>query len=147
MPTSTPTRPPASGAPAPKNGRLRPGKGRTERPANLALDRRSWEYRLLAQTRADLATLIGPSPSVMQKALADRAAWLTVHVAVMDSTFSAGRKMGDNDAREYASLSNLLVRTLDRLGKDPGKGNVPGKPAGTLKAIIASHTGRADAGP
>lgn len=145
--TSTPTLPLAPGAQASGGAKLRPGRGRTERPASLALDRRSWEYRLLARTRAELAALIGHTPSVMQAALADRAAWLTVHVAVMDAGFHAGRKMGDNDAREYASLSNLLVRTLDRLGKDAGKGNATAKPAATLKDIIARHASRADAGP
>lgn len=129
--------------PPPGTGRRPPPRKR--RPVSLALDGRSWEARLLARTRAELAALIGPSPSVMQAALADRASWLTLHVAVMDAGFSAGRKMGDNDAREYASLSNLLVRTLDRIGRDAKPAP---KPAATLKDIIARHdAGRADAGP
>ncbi len=108
---------------------------RKERPAGLAIDRRSWEYRLLAKTRAELNALVGPSPSPMVAALVDRASWLTVHVAIMDGTFRAGGKMNDSDAREYASLSNLLVRTLGRLGREkPTKGPQP-----TLKDFLAAR--------
>lgn len=117
---------------------LAPTKGkrkRVERPAGTALDRRSWEYRLLTKTKAELAVVIGPTPSVLQAALAERAAWLTLHVAVMDSRFAMGRQMSDSDAREYASLTNLLVRTLGRLGKD--KATLPAVPS--LAEIVAAH--------
>jgi len=117
---------------------LAPAKGkrkRVERPAGTALDRRSWEYRLLTKTKGELAVLIGPTPSVVQAALAERAAWLTLHIAAMDAKFAMGRQMTDAESREYSALSNILLRTLGRLGR--GAKAKPQQPS--LAEYLARH--------
>jgi hypothetical protein len=106
------------------------------RPKHTALDARTWQFQLLTKTKAELLAHIGPSPSITQKALAERAAWLTVYVAEMDAKATAGEFMSDHASRQYLAWSNALARTLARLGP----------PAKAGKADLASYIqGRAAA--
>jgi hypothetical protein len=80
------------------------------------LDGRTWEAKLLASTRAELTAHVGGAPSATQRALIDRAAWLTLYLAQMDRRSADLGAMTDHDSRSYLAWSNTLARTLARLG-------------------------------
>jgi hypothetical protein len=82
------------------------------------IDRRRREARLLETTRADLAAHVGGAPSAVQRRLIERAAMLTLHVALFDERAIAAQGMSERDAREYLAYSNSLTRTLKALGVD-----------------------------
>ena len=84
--------------------------------ALLKLDRRTREARMLATVRRDLTAHVGGKPSTTQRALIERAAMLSLHMALMDErSISAGR-MSDHDQRTYISWSNAYARVIARLG-------------------------------
>lgn len=87
---------------------------RKARPKKL--DGRTKEGRLLRDTRADLVAHCGGQPSATQKALIERAALLTLHVARLDREALAGGGFSEATARQYLAWSNSLGRTLASLG-------------------------------
>ena len=90
--------------------------GPYSRPPSLArLDQRTREARLLADTRAELTAHLGGAPSATQRALIDRAAWLTLRMALMDAKGADGH-LSERDGREYLAWSNSLTRALVALG-------------------------------
>jgi hypothetical protein len=104
------------------------------RPLALAkLDQRTKEARLLRETVGDLTRHVGGHPSATQRALIERAAWLTLHVAQLDAKAAATGGMTDHSARQYLAWSNSLTRTLRELGL---KG--PAERAPTLAEVIAA---------
>jgi hypothetical protein len=105
----------------------------TRRPVGTKLDGRSWEYKLLVKTRAELSAHVG-SPSATQKALIDRAAWLSVYLAKQDARTEAGEFMSDHMSRQYLAWSNSLARTLKLLGLKSAAQQGP-----DLKAYLARH--------
>lgn len=109
------------------------------RPAHTSLDARTWQFKLLQKIRAELLAHVGPSPSFAQKALIERAAWLSVYVAEMDAKAKAGEIMSDHAARQYLAWSNALARTLARLGPQAKAG----KP--DLASYVASRATQAAA--
>lgn len=85
--------------------------------ALLKLDRRTREARLLATIRRDLTAHVGGKPSTIQRALIERAAMLTLHLALIDErSLSEGGRMSDHDSRQYLAWSNTYARTIARLG-------------------------------
>ncbi|BAI00778.1 hypothetical protein [Acetobacter pasteurianus] len=93
--------------------------GPYSRPDSLKkLDGRSKEARLLKDVRSALVDHVGGAPSVTQLALIDRAAWLTLHMAMMDSHMLAGGAPAERDARQYLAWANTLTRTMRSLGLD-----------------------------
>ena len=80
------------------------------------MDGRTWEAKLLKHVRAELVAHVGGTPSATQKALIDRAAWLSLHVAQIDQRTADGRQMTEHDSRTYLAWSNSLARTLKALG-------------------------------
>lgn len=86
------------------------------RPVHTRLDGRTWEYRLLQKMRADLSGHVGGAPSAPQKALIDRAAWLTVYLAQQDARTASGEFMSEHMSRQYLSWNNSLVRAMRALG-------------------------------
>lgn len=91
----------------------------TPRKASDALakmDGRTWEAKLLRETRRDLADHCGCTPSATQRALIDRAAWLTLYIAQIDRRTAEGRAMTEHDSRTYLAWSNSLARTLAKIG-------------------------------
>lgn len=94
-----------------------PAIGPYSRPRRYEkMDGRTWEAKLLMQVRSDLTAHCGGAPSATQRALIDRAAWLTLHVAQIDRRSAEGRAMTDHDSRTYLAWSNALARTLARIG-------------------------------
>lgn len=90
------------------------------RPHRLAkLDQRTREARLLATVRADLIKHLGGAPSAVQLALVDRAAMLSLHVAMFDSKALEGGGLSTDDAKKYLAYSNSLARCLRTLGLEP----------------------------
>ena len=80
------------------------------------MDRRTWQAKLLAKTRAELTAHVGGKPSTVQAALIDRAAWLTLYLALLQHRTAAGGAMTDHDSRTYLSWSNTLTKTLAKIG-------------------------------
>ena len=67
--------------------------------------------------RAELLKHVGSTPSATQRALVDRAAWLSLHVAMMDAkAIEAGGMPTEHDSRQYLAWSNTLTRTLTAIG-------------------------------
>ena len=104
------------------------------RPAALAkMDGRTKEARLIKTTRAELTQHVGGSPSATQRALIDRCAMLTLHMAAIDRKTAEGGAMTEHDSRTYLAWSNSLARTLERLGMEKPQ------PAKTLHDHIAQR--------
>ncbi len=90
--------------------------GPYSRPAGLAkLDQRSREARYLHEVVADLTEHVG-NPSAAERRLIHRAAWLALHVALMDAKMVERGTLSDRDSREYLAWSNSFTRTLQTLG-------------------------------
>lgn len=80
------------------------------------LDGRSRHSRLLKKVRADLTAHLGGKPSATQRAMIDRAAWITLHMTLMDGHMLRGEAPAERDARQYLAWSNTLTRTMRALG-------------------------------
>ena len=81
------------------------------------LNGRTKEGRLLRTVRAELLQHVGTKPSAVQKALIDRAAWLSLHVALMDAkALETGGMPSEKDSKVYLAWSNTLTRTLSAIG-------------------------------
>ncbi|MEK1928492.1 MAG: hypothetical protein AAAC47_01670 [Pararhizobium sp.] len=109
--------------------------GPYSRPSVLAkLDGRTREARLMQTVRDDLTAHIGGRPSATQKALIDRAAWLQLHVSLMDAkTLEDGGPLSERDSRQYLAWSNSLTRIMRDLGADQPKN----KPKRSLQDLLA----------
>ena len=97
-----------------------PALGPYSRATRLAnVDGRSPEGRLLRSVRDELTNQLG-DPSPAQKALIDRAAWLSLRIAQLDDrTLNGG--FTDFDNRQYIAFSNALARVLRTLGLKGGR--------------------------
>lgn len=80
------------------------------------MDGRTWEAKLLQEVRRDLTEHCGDKPSATQRALIDRAVWLTLYVARIDRRSAEGGGMTEHDSRTYLAWSNGLARTLAKIG-------------------------------
>ena len=100
------------------------------------LDRRSAEYRFLRAARAELAEHVGGNPSAAQRALIERAAWLRLHIRLMDNRTAEGRELTELDSRTYLAWVNSLRMMMAQLG--PAVPLPSAKPA-TLADLIASR--------
>ncbi len=84
------------------------------------LDGRTREAALVRKTRADLLAHI-KNPTVVQRALVERAAWLTLRLNLMEARLAGGEEMSDHASRQYVALSNALRRVLDAIGIQAAK--------------------------
>ncbi len=100
-------------------------------------DGRSADAVLLRRTKAALCAHVGGKPSATQRALIDRAAQLTLHVARMDARAMEDGGLSDHATREYLAWSNTLSRTLALLGLDAVPAPPPRVP--TVKEILAEQ--------
>lgn len=98
------------------------------------MDQRTREARIMAKVRADLSVHVGGKPSATQNALIERAAWLTLHVALLDAKMTAPSSLTEHDSRTYLAWSASLVRTLRTLGLQGAP-----LPIETLDDIRARH--------
>jgi hypothetical protein len=55
---------------------------------------------------------------VAQRALIDRAAWLTLHISQMDRKALEGDGLSERDSRQYLGWSNTLMKVMKSLGAD-----------------------------
>jgi hypothetical protein len=79
------------------------------------LDRRTKESRLIEAVRRDLLSQL-PSPSPVQRALVDRAAILSLHVALFDRDAIENGGLSIHGRDHYLAYSNSLTRVLKQLG-------------------------------
>ncbi len=98
------------------------------------LDRRSAEARLICEVRAELALHVGGKPSATQRAMIDRAAWLRLHIRLMDNRTAEGRELTELDSRTYLAWVNSLRLMMEALG--PAVPMPDDKPT-SLKAHLA----------
>lgn len=85
-------------------------------PASLSkMDGRSREARLIRDTRKALVEHVGGTPSAVQRSLIERAAVLTLQVAMLDAK-QAQDGMTERDGRQYLAWCNTLTRLLRQLG-------------------------------
>lgn len=91
----------------------------------------------MRKLRADLVEHVGGKPSATQRALIDRAAWLSLHVLQMDARFSEREgSPSERDGRQYLAWSNSLARTLVAIGI---------KPAAAATLSLREHLARREA--
>ena len=102
-------------------------------------DGRSPDAVLLRRTKAALTVHLGGKPSATQKAMIDRAAMLTLHLARMDERAVQLGEFSDHASRQYLAWSNSLTRTLALLGLDATAAARP-----SLRDYLA---GKAEAAP
>jgi hypothetical protein len=88
-------------------------------------DGRSAEGVFLRRTRAELTQHVGGHPTAPQRALIDRVAILTLHVARMDTAAIAAGGFSDHASREYLDWSNALTGTLAQLGPQAAQAPTP----------------------
>ncbi len=79
------------------------------------MDGRTRESRLLRDIRKDLIAHCGGSPSTTQRVLIDRAARLTLQVALMDEKQADGG-LTERDGTQYLAWTNTLTRLMRQLG-------------------------------
>ena len=89
------------------------------------LDGRTREARLLKQIRRDLTAHVGGVPTATLAGLIERAAWLTLHLTMIDGKVAAGSRLTDHDARSYLGWANALSRILRQIGLSAAKPKAP----------------------
>ncbi len=88
------------------------------------LDGRTFEARLHRKFRAELIAHIGGAPSIAQAAIIERAAWVQLRLAMMDSKVASG-DFTEQDSHVYLAWANTLGRLLARLGLQPAAAKAP----------------------
>lgn len=81
-----------------------------------SLDLRTRYGRVLRGVRADLTAHVGGRPTAAQKMLIERAAQLSLRIAMMDDATAAGKSITSHDSKTYLAWSNSLTRALRDLG-------------------------------
>jgi hypothetical protein len=96
--------------------------GPYSRPQVLAkLDGRTREARLLQSVRDELTDHLGGSLTVTQSTMVERAAFLTLHIALMDAKALESDGLSERDSRQYLAWNNALMRIMKSLGTDKPK--------------------------
>jgi len=88
------------------------------------LDGRTFEARLHRKFRAELIAHVGGAPSIAQAAIVERAAWVQLRLAMMDSKVASG-DFTEQDSHVYLAWANTLGRLLARLGLEPQAAKPP----------------------
>jgi hypothetical protein len=88
------------------------------------LDGRTFEARLHRKFRTELIAHVGGAPSIAQAAIIERAAWVQLRLAMMDSKVATG-DFTEQDSHVYLSWANTLGRLLSRLGLEPAAAKAP----------------------
>jgi hypothetical protein len=90
-----------------------------------AIDQRSREGRFLATARHHMAEHIGGNPTIAQRVLIDRIAWLMLHCHLLDQRIVSGTAWGEHDRKCYLAFSNSLIRSLREIGLEASAGREP----------------------
>ena len=69
----------------------------------------------MRQVRKDLIAHLGGNPSVTQRVMIDRAAWLSLRIALLDAKILDG-SFTEHDSRTYLAWSGHLSRLMRDLG-------------------------------
>jgi hypothetical protein len=105
------------------------------------LDKRTKAGRYIEAVKATLVQHVGGRPSVTQTVLIERAAILSLRLALMDAQTEPGGAMSEKNAREYLCWSNAHTRLMGLLG--PGVS--PNAAAPTLADYLRAAQGASDA--
>ena len=100
------------------------------------LDRRTSESKLFEQFRDELIIHCGGEPSIVQRTIIERAAWLRLRLALLDGKIATGA-FSEQDSRCYLGWANTLSRLLLRLGVTPTAGPQP-----SLSEVLADIAAR-----
>jgi hypothetical protein len=73
----------------------------------------------MRQVRQDLTQHVAGKPSAVQRAMIERAVWLSLRLAQLDRKIADGKNFTQIDSNCYLAWNNSLVRTLARLGVEP----------------------------
>jgi hypothetical protein len=90
----------------------------------------------MRRVRSDLVKHCGGKPSATQKALIERAAWLSLYVARLDAKAMESGAMTEHDAKQYLAWSNSLSRTMKQLGY----AGVPEKPPSPMELLAKARS-------
>lgn len=83
------------------------------------LDKRTHAARLMKRVKKELHAHLGNRElNVIEKAIIERCAWFTLHIALADAKVAAGQEMSEITARTYQGWANSLMKALMRLGID-----------------------------
>ena len=117
--------------------------GPHSRPERLAnIDRRTREGRLLDEVRSELTDHVGGQPNAAQRMLIERAAQLSLQLAMMErSQRDGGGPLSDRNGRAYLAWSNALQRCVRELGLQP----VKQEKARSLSGLLAARRAEASA--
>ena len=96
----------------PTSRRFWPGSGEGHA---RKIDGRSWQGRLLRETKDKLKASAGGLPAALAPMAIERAAMLTLYLAELDRKALASGGMGEAMMREYLALSDALSRAMDQL--------------------------------
>ncbi len=93
---------------------------------------RSKEGLLLRKVRAELTAHVG-TPSATQRIMIERAAVLSLQIAMLDAKHAAGG-LTSHDQREYLAWTNALTRLMRHLGQKGAAERAP-----TLRDHLAAR--------
>src|SRR3954464_10500017 len=79
-------------------------------------DGRTYEGMIVRRVRSALSEHVGGNPSVAQSLLIERAAWLSLRLALKERKLLETGDLTRHDDLHYMSWTNGLVKILDRLG-------------------------------
>ena len=71
---------------------------------------------MLRQVREELTKHVGGSPSITQRLLIERTAWMVLHVSMLDSRALREGGFSEHATKEYLAWSNTIRRSLIALG-------------------------------
>lgn len=83
---------------------------------SVRVDKRTREYRMLKQVRAELTAHVGGKPSAVQQRMIERTALLHVRLAMLDAKMLLTRTMTDAEMRSYIFWHNSYTRVMAALG-------------------------------
>lgn len=97
-------------------------------------DGRKTEGKILQEVRDQLTQHVGGSPSITQRLLIERTAWLVLHISMLDGRALREGGFSSHATKEYLSWCNTLRRSLVSLGL---KGEERSRSSTTLSDLLA----------
>jgi hypothetical protein len=114
---------------APDTPKVRPRRGlgpHTKQHRLLeGIDWRTREGQVLIAARAELTAHVGGNPNSVQKVLIERAAVLSLFIALMDARALEAGTMTSHDSKMYLAWVNALRLCLREIGVDEAKSAKP----------------------
>ncbi len=80
------------------------------------LDGRTREKRQVRATIAHLTAHVGGDPTATEQRLIERAAWLELHLDMMDRRGAERGSLSERESRSYLAYENSYRRSLAQLG-------------------------------